>query len=212
MGVTIHYKGQLKSPDLIPDLVAEVADICETRNWKYHFIDETEKDPIKMVLRGVHFKPHEDSESVFFAFDTEGYLCNFLSLILGMKRESKMPWVFTKTQFAGAETHIQIIHLLTYLKKKYFKKMTISDEGGYYPDNNTETLQNRISFLNNAMNTISDIFEHSQLEGKSPDQIVDHLQDALTRSFKDLNIQIMRIEAKDLPNDIRRQIEESNEE
>jgi hypothetical protein len=212
MGVTIHYKGQLKSPDSIADLVVEVADICQTKNWKYHYIDETEKDPIGVVLRGIHFKPHEKSESVFFAFDTEGYLCNFLSMILGMKRDAKQQWVFTKTQFAGAEIHMEIIHLLTYLKKKYFKKMTISDEGGYYPDNNQELLQNRIGFLNNAMNTISDIFEHSELGGKSPDQIVDHLQDALTRSFKDLNIQIMRIEAKDLPDDIRRQIEEGEDD
>lgn len=208
MGVTIHYKGQLKSPDLIPDFVVEVADICQTHNWKYHYIDETEKDPIGMVLRGIHFKPHEESESVFFAFDSEGYLCNFLSMILGMRRDAKQQWVFTKTQFAGPETHIEIIHLLEYLKKKYFKKMTISDEGGYYPDKDKDLLNSRMGFLNNAINTISDIFEHSQLDGKSPDEIVDHLQDALTRSFKDLNIQIMRIEAKDLPNDIRRQIED----
>ena len=191
MGVTIHYKGQSKSPDLIPDFVVEVADICQTHNWKYHYIDETEKDPIGMVLRGIHFKPHEESESVFFAFDSEGYLCNFLSMILGMRRDAKQQWVFTKTQFAGPETHIEIIHLLEYLKKKYFKKMTISDEGGYYPDKDKDLLNSRMGFLNNAINTISDIFEHSQLDGKSPDEIVDHLQDALTRSFKGCDSNLM---------------------
>ena len=212
MGVTIHYKGRLKSPELVADLVMEVADICQTHDWKYHYIDETENDPIGIKLRGIHFKPHEESESVFFAFDSEGYLCNFLSMIVGMERENKMQWVFTKTQFAGSETHIQVIHLLRYLKKKYFKKMIISDEGGYYPHNDKELLDSRIGFLNNAINTISDIFEHSELGDKSPDEIVDHLQDALTRSFKDLNIQILRIEAKDLPDDVRRQIEQQEEE
>jgi hypothetical protein len=208
MGVTIHYRGRLKSPDLIPAFVAEVADICETHNWKYHYIDETEQDPIGIVLRGIHFKPHEESESVFFAFDSEGNTCNFISMILGMKRDTKQQWVFTKTQFAGLETHMEIIHLLQYLKKKYFKKLSISDEGGYYPGHNRELLESRMGFLKNAISTISDIFEHSEFGGKSTDEIVDHLQDALTRSFKDLNIQILRIEAKDLPNDIRRQIEE----
>jgi hypothetical protein len=208
MGVTIHYKGRLKSPDLIPSLIEEVADICQTHNWKHHYINETEQDPIGMVLKGIHFKPHEESESVFFAFDSEGNMCNFVAMILGIKQNSKQQWIFTKTQFAGPDTHVEIIHLLQYLKKKYFKKMSISDEGGYYPKHDRTLLESRMGFLKNAISTLSDIFEHSEFSGKSTDEIVDHLQDALSRSFKDLNIQIMRLEAKDLPNDVRRQIED----
>ena len=39
MGVTIHYRGKLKSPSLIEPLMEEVADICQSKNWKYNLFN-----------------------------------------------------------------------------------------------------------------------------------------------------------------------------
>ena len=89
MGVTIHYRGKLKSPSLIEPLMEEVADICQSKNWKYNLFngkkdfdellmspeqtDEWENaDPDEQAikasidtdidLRGISFHPHPESE------------------------------------------------------------------------------------------------------------------------------------------------------
>ena len=44
MGVTLHYKGQLKSPDVIDDITRELIDISEAREWKYQIIRSAKED------------------------------------------------------------------------------------------------------------------------------------------------------------------------
>ena len=159
-------------------------------------------------VQGIHFQPHKESESVSLMFDQDGNLCNIISLTIGIGVKSKFHWQFTKTQFAGPETHIQLIHLLSYLRKKYFKKMIIRDEGGYHPKKDKDTLAARMGFISNAINTVSDIFDNSEFTGKTPDEIMQQMQEALNRSFKDITIHIIKVEAKNLPDDLRRQLEE----
>ena len=104
MGVTIHYRGKLKSPDMIADLTHEIEDICIANNWKHNvFTDEKphgdhdfsdldddfddDTDPKNnpnlmpnsrkkpdLGLRGITFQPHEECETLTFLFDTEGVL------------------------------------------------------------------------------------------------------------------------------------------
>ena len=101
--------------------------------------------------------------------------------------------LFTKTQFAGIETHVEIIHLLIYLKKKYFKKLKIIDEGGYYPKKNLEMLTERLGVINFAISTIQDIFDNTEFNG-SPDDMIEKVQEALSRSIKGAEVKIIRIE------------------
>lgn len=39
MGLTLHYCARLTSPDCLPDVVAEVADICRCNGWKHILLD-----------------------------------------------------------------------------------------------------------------------------------------------------------------------------
>jgi hypothetical protein len=215
MGVTIHYRGKLKSPNLINDVVSEIEDICLSNNWHYRILgDEKQRitelsekaghkgkllDKIlNLNIDGISFKPHEDAENMQFIFDKEGALKSVFATMLGMNEGKKLEWIFCKTQFAGADIHIKLINLLIYLQKKYFKKLEITDEGGYYPDKDIDALNTRMGFIDNALSTVKEIFEQSEFDGKSPDQVMDQIQDALTRSLKGIKVHIVKIDAEEL--------------
>ena len=234
MGVTIHYRGKLTSPDLITPLMDEIEEICISNNWHYQLLDDkspaketalsnpftlddfdpdfdVEPHHIESELRGITFEPHEESETVTFLFDTEGVLRSIFSSIF--KKKAKYTWCFVKTQFAGMETHVRIINLMAYLKKKYFKKFEIHDDGGYYPDNNTEELQNRMDYLNSAIATVHDVFENINIDNaKSPDEFIDDIKDALSASFKGANIQIIKIDPLSMMSDMLKNLGESANE
>ena len=102
---------------------------------------------------------------------------------------------------------------MAYLKTKYFKKFEIHDDGGYYPDNNTEELQNRLDYLNNAISTVHDVFENISINNsKSPDEFIDDIKDALSASFKGANIQIIKIDPLSMMSDMLKNLKESTEE
>jgi hypothetical protein len=221
MGVSLHYKGKIKSTEMIPEMVAEVEDICKTNNWSYEvfekesfrplakreeildaFLSEDADDELKkpdLGLRGITFRPHEESENISLLFDKEGILKSVLVMLFPeIQGHLKMPWSFTKTQFAGVEAHIKTVKLLVYLKNKYFKNFSIRDDGGYYPDGDSETLQKRMGFIDNAIETLNDIFENANFEG-NPDEVMGKIQDAISQSFKDISIKIIRLDPNQIP-------------
>jgi hypothetical protein len=221
MGVSLHYKGKIKSIDMIPAMVAEVEDICKTNNWSFEvfeeesfrplakredileaFLGDAAADELKkpdLGLRGITFRPHEESENISLLFDKEGILKSVLIMLFPeIQGHLKMPWSFTKTQFAGVEAHIKTVKLLVYLKNKYFKNFSIRDDGGYYPDGDLETLQKRMGFIDNAIETLNDIFENTNFEG-NPDEVMGQIQDAISQSFKDISIKIIRLDPNQIP-------------
>ena len=234
MGVTIHYRGKLKSPDLITLLMDEVEEICISNSWKYQLLkdasptkeralpnpfemDDFDSDldfspnQIQDDLQGITFQPHKESETVTFLFDREGVLRSIFSSIF--KKKGKYTWCFVKTQFAGMETHVRIINLMAYLKKKYFKKFDIHDDGGYYPDMDTAELQNRMDYLNNAIATVHDVFENINISNaKTPDDFIDDIRDALSASFKGVNIQIIKIDPLSMMSDMLKNLGEMKDD
>jgi hypothetical protein len=225
MGVTIHYRGKLKSADLITPLMVEVEEICISNDWKYQMLteedaislprlpfedDDFEGDGFHHNLRGISFEPHEKSEPIILLFNAEGALTSVFAHLFHKK--DKGTWCFVKTQFAGAETHIRIINLLKYLKKKYFKKLEIQDDGGYYPDENVEELKTRFDYLNNAISTVHDIFDSIEIDdSKSPDEFIDEIRNALAASLKGVKVHIVRIDPLSMMTDMLKKMEKAAE-
>lgn len=228
MGVTIHYRGKLKSPDMITGLMHEVEDICIANNWKHNiFTDESphrdhdlsgfddDDDDDKhsnlmpqsrkkpdLGLRGITFQPHEECETLTLLFDKEGILQSIFSMIFGNRdNRTKYPHNFVKTQFAGIETHIKIINLLVYLKKKYFKILHINDEGGYYPKKDRDALSGRMTFIGNAIDTVRDVFENAEFDG-SPEEVMNQMREALSRSLKGAQVRIIKFQMGESPEEI----------
>jgi hypothetical protein len=65
-------------------------------------------------------------------------MCNPILYSYVMKEEGKgIPaeaeqWLFTKTQYAGVETHMAMIRLIRYLDEKYFERFELHDESQYW--------------------------------------------------------------------------------
>lgn len=237
MGVTIAFKGKLKSADLIPTIIEEVEDICKSNDWSYKIVggkkpaetsvspdvlprpfsfenddDDDDNDDFDFKsddsedydfgLKGISFQPHKDSENVELLFDTEGVLRSIFSMLISESARHKYRWIFVKTQFAGVQTHIKVVNLLNYLRKQYFSRLTIKDEGGYYPKNDLKTLTTRMDFIDSAIATMKDVFENGEFSG-TPDEILERIQAALSQSFKELNVQVIKIDTDDFPEDLK---------
>ena len=166
MGLTIHYSARLKSTDLLPQLIDEVADICQSMGWAYDTVDEIVEmtavvtftpplDDAKNVhLKGIVFHPPK-CESVVLTFLSSGWTSSTLHLMVAEKYQKldnepifkglpKLVYTMhTKTQRGGSDTHIAIIQLFRYLEKKYFAKMNVSDEGNYWATSDKAVLQER---------------------------------------------------------------------
>jgi len=146
MGLTFHYQGTIKEIKRIATLTDEVRDICETMNWRYQTREfEFNLDPYVMqhigytdkssvVLRGIMFCPHPESEWVYLYFTEKGQLASPVTLQF-VDTQIELEFIFsafTKTQFAGPEVHIAVLKLLDYLNKKYELSLQIIDEGEYW--------------------------------------------------------------------------------
>lgn len=155
MGISIHYKGRLNSKDLIDPFCDEIKDIADSMDWDYTIIKHELKNEIS--LKGLFIKPHEKAELLQFVFDQKGYLRNALHLDYTDKDDDISYFNHIKTQFAPAEIHIAIIKLLHYLKEKYISSLEVYDEGRFWETNDENLLNERLKFLNKAMDKVEGI-------------------------------------------------------
>ncbi|HET54553.1 MAG TPA: hypothetical protein ENN33_04980 [Ignavibacteria bacterium] len=142
MGLTIHYSGKFNPSSSLKEMVEEVKDIAEIYNWEYH-IYETDfpvgslgEENYDGEIYGIYIIP-PNCEPVYLTFLSNGRMANEIGLKLwgnaiDPKEKSFLFMLFTKTQFGGSEIHKLIIHLLKYLKEKYFAELNVYDEGKYW--------------------------------------------------------------------------------
>ncbi|MCR9288165.1 hypothetical protein OAF63_06805 [Saprospiraceae bacterium] len=182
MGVTIHFRGSLDEINRIYELMDEVTDICESMDWEYNRVDDDWEEDPKLTedktmmkdgetgLKGIFFKPNPDCEVIALTFTGEGYLNSMINLAAGKTKEAdELPWVFAKTQFAGAENHVSIVKLLKYLKHKYSSNLEVRDEGGYWETGDINQVAIRMEVINNAMKTIEESL--SELQNLDPQNL-----------------------------------------
>lgn len=231
MGISLHYRGKIKSTKLIAELTNEVEDICKTNNWSYKIFDDETHRPLEkneelidaylsedeendlrqpdLGLRGITFRPHERSESVALLFDENGIIRSILSVLFPyIQEDEKYPWSFVKTQFAGAQAHVKVVNLLVYLQKKYFKAFKLIDDGGYYPDMDLDALETRMGIIDRAMDTIHDIFDNAT----NPEEVIGQIEDALAASFKNENIKIIRFDPESFADFLKEKQDENDED
>ena len=84
MGLSIHYSGMLRSPDVLPSLIEEAADIAESLHWPYECVEKTTAIPVSGIL----IAP-DGSEPLWLTFHEEGFMCNPMLYEYVMKVEGK---------------------------------------------------------------------------------------------------------------------------
>lgn len=169
MGITIHYKGRFKKHASLPAMIEEVKDIATVYNWPY-FIYDTDfpsndfgKKEFDNNIYGIHFTPPE-SEPIWLSFFSNGRMSNIINKKLYANSTSAMEqrylyMLFTKTQFAGAEIHKLIIHILKYIGKKYFAHFKVIDEGEYWETGDEKLLEENFRYLTQMINDFATALE-----------------------------------------------------
>lgn len=190
MGITIAYRGQLKSPELIDKICRELKEIANLMEWEYTILDEDFDKPtdIKLevnekgceivghlALKGIDLDVHKDCSSLSFFFDLNGILRDPVQMAEETNENDDLPFNFVKTQFASPEIHIIIIKLLRYLKEKYFQRFEVIDEGKYWETGDEGLLKEKMEFLSKKMDALAQALENSWIEIEPGDSDLDIL-------------------------------------
>jgi hypothetical protein len=187
MGVTVFYKGKLKSPDLIEPLLEELQSLSSELSWKFDPFSDTD-----LNLTGANLRLHPEAEALGFFFYPDGRLGNLISAILEKEKPTPadsrykeldvLHLCWCKTQFADPSIHIMTVELLVYLQNKYFAELEITDDGGYYPDKNEIELMRRMQTIDTTINALGILFEGGEL----PEDIPEDLKEQLLESHRQL--------------------------
>jgi hypothetical protein len=92
----------------------------------------------------------------------------------------------TKTQFAGPAAHITLCKLLRYLRSKYFKRLDVNDEGGYWETGEVEQLIERMNIINFAIDRFSELLQSQTGESNSGERTTESLLADLRRFWQSI--------------------------
>ena len=149
MGLSFYYSGRLKKEASVTDLIDEVKDIAEILNWKYQIFDtdfpevELTDGKVDGNLYGICFAP-ENCEPVFLCFLSNRHLCSpvnldeFLQPVEKVEEDAYL--IFTKTQYAGPDAHMAVMHVIKHISNKYLEDFKLSDEGQYWETGDEDLL------------------------------------------------------------------------
>jgi hypothetical protein len=171
MGVTIYYRGVLKTPELIQDLIAEVTDIAKTNKWATHILDNPWDQDISLYmsdddddprfegnagLKGVLVDLHPDIDGLPLLFDRTGTCRSFEEM--AEPEENRPAISHVSTQTAGIDTHIQLLGFLEYIGNTYMREWHIDDDSGYFLHQDKEKAQHVFDAVNDAIAAVTEAF------------------------------------------------------
>lgn len=198
MGLSIHYRGQIKDYALIGELTSEAVDICKSLNWNYHIFEKISNandkahlnDPgfinySENELKGISFMP-EGCEPVSLLFFPSGRLCCPFKLMNNnpATNDLMVETISTKTQYAGMDVHITVLKLLQYFKDKYFSVFELSDEGNYWETKDEAVLKAQFDRYNFLVNEVADALSGIKAEpGETPQSLADRIEEILKKKF-----------------------------
>jgi hypothetical protein len=172
MGISIHYKGKLKSEQSLPDLIEEVKDIAQIHHWHYHILEQIfpenhfGNDVFNSEFYGIIFSPPE-CEPIQLTFISNGEMRSPWTLGSSNHCEddpSMSNLIFTKTHHSGPTIHKLIIHLFDYLSKKYFSEFKMIDEAQYWETKDEQLLLKNFNILDRLINAYGTSIESNSMK------------------------------------------------
>ena len=150
--IKIRYRGRLKSPSDVQQLITETEDICQSNGWTSKIWEEDWDEPQTVDLnassQGMSFEGHAplkgisfsigESEGIWLTFTPDGMLQSLFTLVnpTFFGNDEAFPWQRVKTGFDGPKSHIEMCKLFRYLESKYFEVFEVLDESGYWEERN----------------------------------------------------------------------------
>jgi hypothetical protein len=143
LGVTIHFEGRLRDEAAFQRLVLQVEAFAEIKGWPakrfqepnvrlVRVIDGKDVDYVGPTL-GIEVQPHPDSEGLRFEFDQSLFMQDFC-----------------KTQFAGLETHRDVVELLRELAP-FFEVFGVFDDGELWETNDVHVLNQHLKTIDGLL-------------------------------------------------------------
>lgn len=176
MGLTFHYTGKIRDYALIDEMNTEVEDISKSLGWKYHIIDDDK-------LKGIVVSP-EECEPLSLTFAPNSRLCSILNVIVNKPDDEFYYSGFTKTQFAGPDTHIALLKLLHYLSEKYFSEIDVYDEGMYWGVWDEKILLDQFAKYNYILNAVTDALQGMKAKpGETAESLADRIEEHLKKKL-----------------------------
>jgi hypothetical protein len=166
MGVTIHFEGQLTSETAYQSLMGLVSSMAESQGWRTEPIASSRVTLLRVrgeedwgytgSVKGIAIYLHEDCDPVRLEFDRDLYLQEF-----------------TKTQFAGIETHLVVMNLLKAIQP-FFRSWKVEDEGEWWETADTRILTEHFVRAQKAIDAEMQKNPSAQMKVKLPSgRIVD---------------------------------------
>ena len=201
MGLSIHFKGELRDMKQLSAFVEEVEDIANSLDWKSHRIDrvmeleescllEEQRTEGGIRIRGIHITP-PDCETLCLTFAPSGKMMSLLGVLSAAKMYPEFDfvyWLHTKTQYAGIEVHIAVISLLRYLEKKYFQSFEVSDEGEYWESNDVDLLTQRFDEYTKLIAAVKGALEKAAIPPDlSENNLIQKITEIIEKGLKDLD-------------------------
>jgi hypothetical protein len=148
MASTIHYFGKIKSQDAIRDIQEEFREIAFVSGWTHEMVDnvftqEGEMPGVRLHLKGIRITLSKNITPLQLTFDKDGYLSHIYyektPETIAVRGVPSVPrqllhQVHTSTTLKNSEpaTHITLVKLLDYLKKRYVPNLEVIDNTGYW--------------------------------------------------------------------------------
>lgn len=201
MGIVINYRGRLKSVDHIEPFCSEVKKIAELMEWPYTVLDEDFEKPTEarlevshrgcqivghLALKGISLNVPNGCSSLGFFFDQNGFLRDPIEMVDREPFDKEdPPFSFVKTQFAPVDVHIALVKILRYLGGKYFQLFEVIDEGEYWETGDEGLLKEKMAFLSQKMDMVSQALEDSHVEVEPGDSDLDIIA-KVDKIFRDM--------------------------
>lgn len=202
MGITIFAWGEIDRIEDIGRLIDDVKAVAGENSWSSRIIDDDfaaqpnavlthrEDDKTAVIegslgLKGIIVNPGPGSEPLSLLFDRSGTLTDLMQQLFWIER-SRQGERFTicKTQFAGIDSHIRIIELLSRLKEKYITNLTVSDEGAYWETRDRRILAEKRVFLGRCLRHAERVIgsiDVSSDDARNPEALADRIEQAFRK-------------------------------
>jgi hypothetical protein len=166
-GVTVHFQGKAKDAAAVAKVLAAARSLARDHGWDVKDANLANASVPRIVagketvyqgpLNGIAIYPHPMCEPIYIRFGTDLFMRD---------------WV--KTQFAGADVHIEVIDLLRKLKP-LLADLQVEDEGEYWATNDRAKLAISIATVNAMIESL----RRSRPDLKGPVKIGDRIIDLM---------------------------------
>jgi hypothetical protein len=166
-GVTVHYQGKAKDAAAVAKVLAAARSVASDHSWKVKDANVANASVARVVagketlyqgpLTGIAIYPHPMCEPIYIRFGTDMFMRDFV-----------------KTQFAGADVHVEVVGLLRKLKP-LLADLQVQDEGEYWETNDRAKLATNIATVNAMIESI----RKSRPGAKGPVKIGDRIIDLM---------------------------------